>query len=314
MKDITFYTLDFKCLYILPQYTVNKGYISANVQKDFNGVGSFEFLFADETLKDIIKQHRDNLMFEWNGVQGILCAYRDDIDGFRVTGETLNGLLKRVVIPNTATTLNSDVETLARSAISSAAPWLALGEKKGFNTDVSYSTDTYKSADVYISDLLKLDNAGYEIKADVIEKKFVFEVLKSIGNDLILSTNNLNAYDFVETYINRTVAYGGYYPKKQNDVTVWSYITLNGKLNGVYKKDVVLASKTEEEALMELKSMVADAETELKTRKIKYGADYSLGDVVRVQNNDTAVRKRITSIVMSQENGYIENPIFSEVE
>lgn len=314
MKDIVFYTLDFERLYILPQYTVNKGYISANVQKDFNGVGSFEILFADEGLRKLIIQHRENLMFEWNGVQGILCAYRDDTGGFRVTGETLNGLLKRIVIPSTATTLNSDVETLARSAVGSAASWLTLGDAKGFEKAVSYSTDTYKSADVYISDLLKLDNAGYEIKADFTNKQFVFEVLKSNERNLILSTNNLNAYDFIETYINRTVAYGGYYPKKQDDTTVWTYITLDKELNGVYKKDVVLSAKTEEEALQELKSMIADTETEMKTRNVTYGVDYVLGDVVRVQNNDTAVRKRITSIVMSQENGYIENPIFSEVE
>ncbi len=314
MKDVTFYTLDFEKLYILPQYTVDKGYISANVQKDFNGVGSFEILFADEKLKNIIKQYRENLMFEWNGVQGLLCAYRDDAGGFRITGETLNGLLKRVVIPSTATTLNSDVETLARSAIRSAASWLKLGDAKGFEKAVSYSTDTYKTADVYISDLLKLDNAGYEIKADFVNKRFVFEVLKSNQSDLLLSTNNLNAYDFIETYINRTIAYGGYYPKEQDDATVWTYITLNKELSGVYKKDVVLSAKTEKEALQELKSMVADTETEMKTRKIAYGVDYVLGDVVRVQNNDTAVRKRITSIVMSQENGYIENPIFSEVE
>ena len=69
----------------------------------------------------------------------------------------------------------------------------------------------------------------------------------------------------------------------------------------------------DDEAMQELKAMVADAETELKTRGITYGTDYRLGDIVRVQNNDTAVKKRITSVIMSQENGYIENPIFSAI-
>ena len=142
----------------------------------------------------------------------------------------------------------------------------------------------------------------------------MFEVLQSKETDLLLSTNNKNAYDFSEVYINRSVAHGGWFPAKVDDETTWAYITLDKSLEGVFKKDTVLKSTTEAEAWQELKEMVADAETELKTRGVTYGIDYVLGDVVRVQNNDLANKKRITSVIMSQENGYIENPIFSEVE
>ena len=314
MRDITFYDLNFNRLYILPQFAINRGYISAYVQKDFNGVGSLEIVFVDDELFKIVTQYRDNLMIEWNGFWGILSAYRYEPKGVRLTGESLNGLLKRIVIPSTTTTLTGNVEEIAFSALGAAAPWLIQGESKGFEKDVNYSADTYKSADVYIGDLLKLDNAGYEIKPDFEGKQFVFEVLKSNESDLLLSTNNKNAYDFSEVYINRNIAYGGWYPKKVDNATSWEYITLDNSLTGVFKKDTVLKSKTEAEAIQELKEMVADAETELKTRGITYGTDYVLGDVVRVQNNDVASKKRITSVIMSQENGYIENPIFSEVE
>lgn len=314
MKDITFYDMNFNKIYILPQYSVEKGYISVNVEKKFCEVGSVEIVFIDETLKSIIKQNRDNLMLEWNGVQGILSAYRDEEKGFRITGETLNGLLKRVVIPQTVATQNSNVESIARSAIAYNAPWMVLGEMKGLANVVSFSSDTYKQADVYMNELLKLDNAGYEIKADFINKQFIFQVLESKESNLLLSTNNLNAYGFSEVYINRTIAHGGWYPKKVDDETEWTYITLDSSLSGVFKKDVVLKATTEDEARQELETMVADAETELKTRNVYFGKDYNLGDIVRVQNNDIAVQKRITSVIMSQENGYIENPIFSEVE
>ncbi|MBR6523448.1 MAG: hypothetical protein IKT39_02415 [Clostridia bacterium] len=314
MKDITFYDLNFNRLYILPQYTLNKGYISAYAQKDFNGVGSLEIVFIDDDLKKLIKQYRDNLVIEWNGFYGILCAYRDEPKGVRLTGESLNSILKRSVIPSTVATLTGNVEELAFDALKSVAPWLKQGESKEFKTDVSYSTDTYISADVYIGDLLKLDNAGYEIKPDFVNKQFVFEVLQSKETALLLSTNNKNAYDFSEVYINRPVAHGGWFPAKVGDETIWAYITLNESLEGVFKKDTVLKSTTETEAWQELKAMVPESETELKTRGITYGADYVLGDIVRVQNNDVADRKRITSVIMSQENGYIENPIFSEVE
>ena len=314
MKDITFYDLNFNRLYILPQFAINKGYISAYTRKDFNDVGTLEIVFIDNDLKKIIIHHRDNLMIEWNGFWGLLSAYRDEPKGVRLTGESLNGILKRIVIPSTATTLTGNVEALAYNALKASAPWLKRAVAKGFNTDVNYSSDTYKQADVYISELLKLDNAGYEIKADITNKQFVFEVLESKESNLLLSTNNLNAYEFSEVYINRTIAHGGWYPKKQNDETVWTYITLDSSLTGVFKKDVVLKATTASEAKQELKAMVADAETELKTRNVSFGVDYKLGDIVRVQNNDIASKKRITSVIMSQENGYIENPIFSEVE
>lgn len=313
MRDITFYDLNFNRLYILPQFAINKGYISAYAQKDFNGVGSLEVVFIDNDLKKLVKQYRDNLMIEWNGFFGILSAYRDEPKGVRITGDSLNGLLKRIVIPSTATTLTGNVEEIVFSALRSAASWLVRGESKNFEKVVNYSSDTYKTADVYISDLLKLDKAGYEIKPDFEGRQFVFEVLKSNEIDLLLSTNNKNAYDVSEVYINRSVAYGGWYPKKVDNETSWEYITLDDSLTGVFKKDTVLKAKTEAEAYQELRSLIAESEMELKTRGVTYGTDYVLGDIVRVQNDDVAEKKHITGVIMSQENGYIENPIFSEV-
>lgn len=313
MKDVTFYDLNFNRLYILPQFAINSGYISAYVQKDFNDVGSIEIVFVDNELKKLIKQYRDNLMIEWNGFYGLLSAYRDEPKGVRITGESLSGILKRIVIPSTTTTLNGTVGALSYNALNNAAPWLVIENYMDFENKVSYSTTSYETADKYIMDLLKLDNAGFEILPDFKNKQYVFKLLKSNESNLLLSTNNKNAYDFSEVYINRTIAYGGWYPKKVDSETVWEYITFDNTLEGVFKKDAVLKSNTETEAKQELLEMVADFEMELKTRGISYGTDYVLGDVVRVQNDGAAEKKRITSVIMSQENGYTENPIFSEV-
>ena len=316
MKDITFYDLNFNRLYILPQFAINKGYISAYAQKDFNGVGSFEIDFVDDKLKMLIKQYRENLIIEWNGFWGILCAYQDKNGKVKLTGESLNGLLRRVVI--TLKGIQSGtVKELAQRTVGYAdwltCDWTARDWTKEFTKTVSYSTDAFTSADKYLSAILALDNAGYEIIADIANKQFIFNLLPSNESNLFLSTNNLNAYDLSETYINRSVAYGGWYPKKVDGETKWEYITLDKNLAGVFKKDTVLKSTTEAEAMQELKAMIAESEMELKTRGVTYGADYVLGDVVRVQNNDVVDKKRITSVIMSQENGYIENPIFSEV-
>lgn len=313
--DIYFYDFDLNLVYILPSFGTDKGYISMNVQKDFNDFGSLEIVFIDSKLKSIIKEHKDNLIVTWKGFQGFLTGHQFD-RMCRAMGMSLNGLLHRIVIPKTVTVLNGTVEALARSAISSNATWLSLGDEKGFETSVDYSTDTYKTADRYIPELLALDNAGFEIYADIPNKEFIFRVLKSQELELMFSTNNLNAYDFVENYSNKKVAYGGWYEKEQSDGSdpVWTYITTDETLTGINVIDTVLSSKNEDEALQELKSRAAELEIDLKTKKVQYGVDYNLGDIVRVQNDDVATKKKVIGIIMSKEKGFTENPILSEVE
>lgn len=313
--DIYFYDFNLDKLYELPNFGVNKGYISVNVTFEFNDAGSLEFVFIDEKLQEIIKQHENALIVVWRDFHGFMTSYQFD-NRCRVTGMSLNGLLHRIVIPQTVTTLSGDVETLARAAIADNAPWLTLGSEKYFETEVKYSTDTYKTADEYIRELLKLDNAGYRVYADFAKKKFMFEVLKSEERELMLSTNNRNAYDFTETYINKGLAYGGWYKQEQADDTdpVWTYITLDDTLSGVELIDTVLSATNEDEAMQELKAKSAKREIDLKTQKLTRGVDYNIGDIVRVQNGGTATKKRVTGFNMSKEKGFIENPILSEVE
>ncbi len=314
MKDIKLYDFNFDLLRILPQYAVNLncGYISANVTKEFNGEGSFEIDFIDEDTKQIIKSNPDNIFIEWNGFYGIVTGYLFDTK-CKILGASLNALLHRIVIPQTATQLSGNVEQLARNAISVNASWLTLGDLTGYTNQVQYSTDTYKTADSYIEELLVLDNAGYEISADIENKTFVFGVLPSSETGLILSTNLNTAYDFSESYDNKSKAIGGWYQRATNDDSVWTYITTDNTVSGVNKIDTVLSATTEAEALQELAKLKAQSDVDLKTREINYGTDYKLGDIVRVQNGDTAVRKRVIGINITQENGYTENPILSEV-
>ncbi len=314
MIDIKFYDFDFNLLRILPQYAVNLncGYISANCTGEFNGAGSFEIDLIDSEIKEILKSYADRLFIEWDGFCGVVTGYLFDTR-CKITGLSLNSLLHRIVIPQTATQLSGTVEALARNAISVNAGWLALGSVAGYTKQVQYSTDTYKTADAYIEELLELDNAGYEVSADFENKRFVFSVLPSIETGLVLSQNQNTAYDFSESYDNKQVAIGGWYPRTTNEDSVWTYISTDNAVSGINKIDTVLSATTEAEALQELNKLKPHSDIDLKTRGIKYGVDYKLGDIVRVQNGSTAVKKRIIGINITQENGYTENPILSEV-
>lgn len=318
--DIRFYDFDFNLLYILPSFAVDTGYISVNAQQDFNSSGSLEILFSDNELKKIIEQHKDNILVVWKGFQGFLTSYRWDKDS-RLTGMHLNGLLHRAVIPKTITELTGDVETLARSAVSSNIAWLCLGEVKGFSNEVKYSTEKYTLADEYIQNLLKLDNGGYRIKADIPNKKYIFECIKPEKNPLMLSEGNLNAYDFEITYINKEKAFGGWYEKEQPEDSegnrpdpVWTYITLDSSKTGIDKIDTVLSAKTENEAVNELKQKKAEYEILAKTKDIECAKDYEIGDILRVQTAGITVYKLADGVKMWNERGYGEQPVLKEWE
>ena len=91
---------------------------------------------------------------------------------------------------------------------------------------------------------------------------------------MIISENNLNAYDFEVVYNNKELAFGGWYCEKQPDdkdgnkvESIWKYITTDESKSGIYKIDTVLSAETQTEALNELAKQKQKHEISTKTRK-----------------------------------------------
>lgn len=174
------------------------------------------------------------------------------------------------------------------------------------------------SAEVFVSELLELASLGYRIFADHTNKRFVFEVLHSNEISLMISENNLNAYEFETIYDNKKQAYGGWFketveePAEGEDKYNWKYIMTDSK-EGIYCEDVVLRSTTEAEALQELKNKKATYKLNCSTKRIQYGVDYQLGDIVKIQQKNRTVKKRVVSVTVSQEADRKETPVFLEV-
>lgn len=318
--DIRFYSFDLDLLYILPAVSPESGYPSVNVSQELNGSGSLEISFCDEDLKKLIRERKDNLIVVWRDFQGFVTGYKYTEKENILTGMSLSGLLHRAVIPKTEE-VTGDAETLARSAVSANIPWLTLGTIQGFTKEIKYSTDKYISADTYIQELLKLDNGGYKITADIPNKKYVFECIKSNPSELIISESELNAHSFETVYTNKNLAFGGWYLKEQpedkdgNKVDpVWTYKTLDSAKTGVYKIDTVLSAVNDTEAENELKALTAEYTVSAETKDITHNTDYRLGDIVCIQNDGITQKKIIKGINMWNENGYGEEPVFSELE
>lgn len=312
MEDLRIYDFDFNLLYILPAYSSDSGYVTIDARQDMNDAGSFEAVIYDSELMNIIKAHKDNLLVVWGKFQGFITSYQKQGKQIRLMGMHLNGLLHRSVIPSTDTELSGDVETLAISIISKNIQWLTIGSRTSLSNAVKYATSKYITADIFLQDLFKLDGAGYQIRADVSEKKFIFEVIARHENPLILSEQNLNAYNINTTYINKDIAFGGWY--KDEATEKWMYLTTGNEKSDVYMIDTVLDATTATEAKNELKNRKAEYQIEADTKNIVYGEDYNIGDIIRVQDDDSTTRQLVSGVSFKQNRGYIEQPILTDYE
>lgn len=87
---------------------------------------------------------------------------------------------------------------------------------------------------------------------------------------------------------------------------------------GIYKWYAVLSAGTEGEAQTELGKLTHKKTLETKTRAIKFGVDYELGDKVRIQKKVGAgvigEKKRISAVRFYNENGTCGETITFEEE
>lgn len=320
MNDVVFYDFDFNLLYILPPFALDTGYISANATAEFCGDGSFELVFCDNELKSVIEGKKDEIFVKWGKFEGFLTGFKWEENKSTLFGMSLSGLLHRVVFPPTkaAQTSNRTAEFIVRDMITQSCAWLNLGDEAGFTEKVEFQSDKYQTADVFVSDCLKLSNGGFKIYADYTNKKFMFICLKRRETELIISENLLNAYNFTTTYSNKNLAFGGWYEEEYTDgdgnsAKRWKYISAAEK-TGIRKIDAVLSSSTKAEAEKELKKLSAQYDIEAETKDLTFGTTYEIGDIVRLQSGNVTVKKVISSVDIWQEEVYGEMPKFNDLE
>ena len=321
--DVRFYDFSFKLLYILPEYAAETGIVSMNTTTEFNGNGSFELVFHDSDLMSVIREHINEMFVFWNGFQGYATGYLFETGNMRLFGKHLNGLLgRRVILPDSEPKTGT-VEEIACSAVSSGFDFLSVQRTAGFTKNVAYTNKNAVSADSYIQAVLNLDNAGYKISADIVGKSLCFTVLLSKSNPLMLSENNLNAYNFSENYDNKSFANSGWYLKKEETTTeegktetaeTWTRLSEGNEKSGLYRADALFKSSSENEARNELAKAVASYEATADTRNITYGTDYQLGDTVRLQVGSSTVLRKVSAVNRWLEDEYGEEPVLKEVK
>lgn len=308
MDDIYFYDFDLTPLYILSPET---GYMFVNAKQELRGSGSCQLTFKDKELEKLVRAAPEGIIVRWRGFWGVVSDYNFTDLKDTLYGEHLNVVLYKAVIPKQ--TFDGNLEILIKSLISEFYPWLSFAAEQGVTyPSVTYEMTSYQNGDSIIKELCKRANVGYEVFIE--GRAFKFRLITPGKNPLMLSENNLNAYEFTEDFDGKTVAFGGWYEEEQAEgEPVWKYIKTADK-TGIHKQDIVLKAKNKADAESELEGSIGTRKLSCKTKNISYGIDYKLGDIVRIQS-DATVTRTVTAIERYLENGaYRENPAFEELE
>lgn len=313
--DVRFYDLSFNLLYILPQLSSDKGYVSCVLTKEFCDNGSFELTFCDEELEQMIINTDSSVLAKWNNQWAYVHSGNFESFTKKIIGTSLNGLLNRFVV-TPRSWISTGISEIVRQATTTNAVydqfrWLNF-DFSSFNSTkkVEYAIDEPMAYDEFLKDVLAYDGGGWELVADEINKTFTLKVYSRTDNGLLLSEKNKNIYNvqYSQNYkekFNR----GWYLSKSTNE---WNII---GDSSGIAQEDsiCVLEATNITAAKKELAEKTGVRDIVADTQNLTYGKDYNVGDVIRLQYGGLTLTKFVKSVMMSLEDFYSETPEFAEI-
>lgn len=308
---LLFFDFEFNLLHAEPKV------IKSSSSIYYNGVGSFEAHIPLESEATKIVMDNKYLVVVQNGFSAIVVG-KELRNELIIYARTCNWLLSKRITPEFEA-VSGNAGLLASGFVSSA-----FSDVSNFVTGeiatsgvIEYQSGQGTTLDV-VTDCLKEDGAGHNLVFDYKNKRWIFNVIKGKENDVIFSEANKNAYDTRLSLDIIDLATCGRYDMESDNGFVSTFLEGDADKKGIYRWEAELSGKNHNEAMVSLKKKTERSETTLCTKDAKFGRDYSLGDVVRVQIIKGAyratVRKKIIGVEMRTENGMSdEQPVFEDV-
>lgn len=315
---IRLYDFEFNLLHIAPRC------ISTRWTIHFNDIGTLEahFVPGDEAVKYILD--RRYIVIEEKGKFAVVTGYMLGED-FAVFGRTCNWLLKKRIL-HEKKAVSAGADEITRSLVSTAfndTSALVLGDALDITETVDFTAEANTSLFDAVRECLSLQKCGHSLDFDVKSKQWVYSNFQRRNNDIVFSAANKNAYDIQLENDLLDFADCGYYEKKTVDSegaenVQTTYFSDDKTQSGIYRWEAVLDGEDENAAAVSLKTKTIKDEVSFGTRNVKFGVDYQLGDVVRVQVIKGGLRldtkKVIAGIKILRKSGAAsEEPIFEEV-
>lgn len=316
----------------------------------FNGIGSFEGSF--DISGEMCRVFADNrVLVLTDGDKQCVCTGSKIGNRLFVYGRTPEWLLsKRVVLPFKSREIfgeeYTDPETIALYLLGAAYKTPHLTDSTGAASSVidsdavcedlilpeegtSAKLERYfwrnaaNTLSDVIGDLCDLCGEGYRLRFCPEEKLWRFEFVRGRTLDLIISKSLKNAYDMTLSHSVIDSAAGGYYElssdKAEDETRTYGYLEGERNGTGLLKWETVLSGASgESEARSKLAACTDAKKIDCEVTGARYGTDYELGDVLRVQAEIGGYRatlsRRITGVsIICDSNGTSVKPEFEDI-
>lgn len=352
MTDIRIYDFNFNLLCIMSDI------ISSSWCIKYNGIGTYEGHFRlNDRISDIILSTPYIIITEGN--KQAVCTGKIAERELLVCGRTVNWLLTKRVMPPFKTkdifgNEYQDTKTIIDYILNVTYIAPPLTDENG--KFISDTVDERKQTDNFIicpyfytlplnrhfwrinantvndiiHDLTELMDKGYNLKFNVIDKTWDFEILNGCEKSFIISEQNRNFYNISYTEDIENYALGGWYENSYDSSnssaeeatdlsSSWKYIAKDSENTGMTYWESVLSGVGLSEAESSLNSKKRDYTIQGTISKLKYETDYNLGDIVTIYikfgNFSKKMRYKITGVnIWYNESGSGEEPIFKQLQ
>lgn len=313
MNDITFYDFDFNPL------CIENAYSSVDWVIKLNDIGTFEAHFPINSTVAKVCLENDYVVVTQGDLHAVITGKRAAND-FTVYGRTPNWILTKFITPN-FTGRNGTIEALSyeivREAVHSTGRFLYY-RVGGFKNKIDFWRNVYNPTFKVISECLARENAGHKVWFEPSSRKWCYKAIKPRDRGLVISKNNLNAYNITYSEDFQNHVNGGFYEVVDEETGESSWQEIASDKTGIYKWMGILGGDCLTDATESLKTRKWEKDTKVDVKDLKYGVNYNIGDIVTICTEIGDFRKTEKKIVKEVniwfENGNSgERPVFGDV-
>lgn len=325
--------------------------ISSEWELKFNGIGTFDGSFDINSPFTKVFAENSYLILTEDDRQAICVGSRIG-DRLNVYGRTPEWLLsKRIVLPFKTSEIfgetYTDPETIILYLLEQAYKTPYQVSEDGTVSDSQLNTaavcedfmipeavgaqkltrhfwrNSANPLSEVIQDLCTMMDCGYSLTFVPKEKCWKFSLDFGEERDTVISKSLKNAYDMSLRESILESAAGGYfevYQSEETEQTPYGYVKRDGDDGAgmLYWETVLGSASGLSEAQKTIDNLAPDVKLECEVLGAQYGADYSLGDILRVQIEAGAfrrtVRQRVSGVsILNSSSGKSIKPSFSSI-
>ncbi len=295
---------------------------SVNWMIYYNDIGTFELhISMKEPQAKSILEH-DYLTAVQGKYAAIIVEKQISGSDLGIYGRTCNWLLsRRVALP-----FEEKTEDVTKTAESLCPDYMTFQNDCAGGAEQTFEATAPEPVSDLIKTLFDESNLGHEVlfsRGGDGGTEWIFRIYEGEEKNILISEAARTASEL--TYDDSLIEYYscGYYCQEHTDKdgstleSTWEEV-VKDEAEGVYRSEAILDAESAANAQTELaaKSWIRNAEG--KIRRLKFGKDYNLGDIVSVQMERGDFRRttrcRVTGVhIWEEENESGEEPVMEAV-